>query len=141
MRFWDASALIPLCCRQPASDEVQGLLGRDDDIVVWWGSRVECASALARLERESAFDAVEFGRMRDCLTRLSEGWSEVLAGESLREEALRILRRHPLRAADALQLAAALTWVAGWRGSPQFVCLDARLRQAALREGFELLPG
>lgn len=61
------------------------------------------------------------------------------AGLSLREQlkdlAKRLLRVHPLRTADALQLAAALVYRA--EGSPlDFVCLDERLCSAAEREGF-----
>jgi hypothetical protein len=47
---------------------------------------------------------------------------------------------HPLRAADALQLGAALVWCEEQSHGEVFVCLDARLREAARREGFSLAP-
>ena len=47
----------------------------------------------------------------------------------------RVLRVHPLRAADALQLAAALEW-SGGAASGMFITYDERLRDAASREGF-----
>jgi hypothetical protein len=47
---------------------------------------------------------------------------------------------HPLRGADALQLAAALIWRAARQGPHEFACLDQRLRDAASREGFVLAP-
>ena len=59
---------------------------------------------------------------------------------ALRERAGRLLRRHPLRAADALQLAAALAWTEHAPGGERFVCLDDRLRVAATREGFAISP-
>jgi hypothetical protein len=51
-----------------------------------------------------------------------------------------VLAAHPLRAADALQLAAALVWTGEAAAGEAFVCLDERLRDAARREGFEVLP-
>jgi hypothetical protein len=48
---------------------------------------------------------------------------------------LRLLRVHPLRAAGALQLAAALEW-AGAPPDGELVTFDERLREAAVREGF-----
>jgi hypothetical protein len=50
------------------------------------------------------------------------------------------LRAHPLRAADALQLAAALMWCDEAPTGETLVCLDDRLRDAARREGFAILP-
>ena len=47
---------------------------------------------------------------------------------------------HPLKTADAPQLAAALRWCEGDTASASFVCLDDRLRRAALSEGFDVLP-
>jgi len=58
----------------------------------------------------------------------------------LRDRAGRLLRSHPLRAGDALQLAAALAWAEDAPGADPFVCLDDRLRDAASREGFQTLP-
>ncbi len=49
-------------------------------------------------------------------------------------------KTHPLSAADALQLAAGLLWADGRPAHHDFVCLDQRLREAAQREGFRVLP-
>ncbi len=77
---------------------------------------------------------------RQILDILRGAWSEVLPSENLRRRAERLLAVHPLRAADALQLAAALLWARGATNEHAFVCFDERLRQAAVREGFSLLP-
>jgi len=58
----------------------------------------------------------------------------------VRARAARLLSLHPLRAADALQLAAALVWCRERTAEAPFVCLDDRLRLAAAREGFRVLP-
>jgi len=59
--------------------------------------------------------------------------------EEVRRQARRLLRVHPLRAADALQLGAAIVWAGRYEGR-EFVSLDARLREAARLEGFAVLP-
>ena len=73
------------------------------------------------------------------LKQLADNWHEVEPGGTVRESAVRFLRVHSLRAADALQLAAA--FVAAERRPPslQFVTLDERLADAARKEGFELV--
>ena len=96
---------------------------------------MECGSAIARLHREGLLTAREDSAARALLRLLRESWYEIQPGDAVREQALRVLRLHPLRAADALQLAAALEWA----GSPPegaFVAFDERLQSAARREGF-----
>lgn len=135
MRFWDSSALVPLLLCQPQTALARQLLEQDGELVVWWGSPVECASAIARLGREGHLTAKAEQDARSLLDALRRSWFEVQPGDAVRTQALRLLRFHPLRAADALQLAAALEWA----GSPpegDFVTLDGRLREAAQREGF-----
>jgi predicted nucleic acid-binding protein len=140
MRYWDSSAIVPLCCDQPASRDVLSLLAADDELVVWWATPVECASALARLEREGALSERELRPARAVLAAMSKRWSEVNATPAVRDLAEQLLRRHPLRAADALQLAAALVWRTGLPANSPLVALDDRLRTAATAEGFQALP-
>ncbi len=135
MRFWDSSALVPLCLTQRISDRARKLYDEDPELVVWWGSPVECASALARLRREAVIDAEGETDARAVLGRLAETWYEVQPGGPVREQAIRLLRIHPLRAADALQLAAGLEW-GGPAPSGGFITFDDRLKEAARREGF-----
>ncbi len=134
MRFWDTSAVVPLLVFEDASRICLSLLAEDLGLVVWWGTRLECASALARLERSGA--SVHPARER--LDVLATAWAEVEPTEPLRRTAVRLLRVHPLRAADALQLAAAVVWSEGAPGMP-FVTLDDRLADAADREGFRVI--
>ena len=140
MRFWDASAIVPLLFSERWSEPVGELLSEDSSMVVWWGSRVECISALWRREREDQLGAAEARQALVLLDQLAGAWSELLPSEALRAQAERALAVHPLRAADALQLAAALTWRREPARSAELVCLDERLRDAASREGFVLLP-
>lgn len=135
MRFWDSSAIVPLCLEQPLTERARTLHRADPELVVWWGSPIECASAVARLHRERHLTDEQEAGARQLLATVQASWFEMLPGEAIREQALRLLRVHALRAADALQLAAALEW-AGSPATGEFVTFDARLSAAARREGF-----
>ena len=140
MRFWDSSALVPLLVRETRTAGMQAMYRRDHDIAAWWGSEVECASAIGRLERDGALDSTGAVRALARLDRLSAAWREILPGTEVKLTARRFLRVHPLRAADALQLAAAFLAAEGRPSTLEFVCLDERLSDAARREGFVLKP-
>ena len=138
MRFWDASAIVPLLMTEVATKALQGRAGSDPAMLVWWATEVECASAIARLERDGALDAAAVNAAFDRLKRLGEGWHEVEPSDAVREAAVRFLRVHPLRAADALQLAAAFVAAERRPSSLEIVTLDERLAAAARKEGFVL---
>ena len=140
MRFWDTSAVVPLCVVEPATPQVRRLADADPSLVVWWGTRTECVSALARRRRDGQLAAQAEQRARRVLSALAAEWSEVLPSEPLRLRAERLLGVHALRAADALQLAAALLWARGETVIHTVVSFDERLREAARREGFQVVP-
>ena len=136
MTFWDSSALVPLLAAEPRTPAVQAHYVRDSEVVVWWGSPVECASAIARLERDGALGPADTSESFSRLDALAPSWMEVEPTDEVREAARRFLRVHPLRAADALQLAAAFVAAERRPSSLAFVTLDERLRAAAAKEGF-----
>lgn len=140
MRFWDTSAVVPLCVAEPESEAVGRIARADPGLVVWWATRSECVSALARRRRDRALDARDEERARRVLFALAEQWSEVLPTEALRRRSERLLAVHSLRTADAFQLAAALLWSRGETTSHVVVSLDERLREAVGREGFQVEP-
>jgi hypothetical protein len=140
MIFWDASAIVPLCLDEPQSRVLKGLLKRENAMAVWWGSIVECHSAVARLRCEEVLRESEEDWVRQLLEVLAEAWTEIEPSRDVREIASRLLLVHPLRAADSLQLAAALVWADKRPKGHRFACLDARLREAVRKEGFTLLP-
>jgi len=139
MIFWDASAIVPLLVADSTTPRLQALARQDSDMLVWWGSEAECISALARLERSASLDAKAMALAAGRLKQLARGWHEIEPGEVVRESAVRFLRVHPLRAADALQLAAAFTASEHRPASLQMVTLDKRLADAARKEGFALV--
>jgi uncharacterized protein len=139
MRFWDASAIVPLLMTEPTTKTAQALIEKDPTMLVWWATEVACASAIARLEREGALDEPAVTHAFDRLKQLAYGWHEIDPSDPIREAAIRFLRVHPLRGADALQLAAA--FIAADRRPPSLdmVTLDERLAVAARKEGFTLV--
>ena len=145
MRFWDASAIVPLLVAESSTRRLQTLAAEDSAILVWWGCEVECVSALARLEREGAFNEAAMTAALARLRQLVAGWHEVDPSDAIREAATRFLRVHPLRAADALQLAAAFLAAERRPASLELVTLDDRVAAAARKEGFTVidlaLPG
>jgi hypothetical protein len=139
MNFWDSSAILPLLVAEAITPAIQDLYTEQPEMVAWWGTPVECASALARLERDGQMDATSVSQAMRVLDQLGESWHEIQPVDTVRQMSRRLLRAHPLRAADSLQLAAALIACEHQPGSWQFICLDRRLGMAAEREGFRVV--
>ena len=139
MKFWDASAVVPLLLTEPTTSSVQALAAKDPAMLVWWATEVECASAIARLEREGSIDESAVTQAFERLKQLAGGWHEIDPSDTIREAAVRFVRVHPLRAADALQLAAAFIAAERRPSSLELVTLDDRLAVAARKEGFVLI--
>jgi uncharacterized protein len=140
MKFWDSSAVIPLCLKEQMSERLKGMMKADEEIIVWWASRVECLSALSRRRREGVLGTDAELKAREILSAMAVEWSEVQPTELVRQRAERLLAIHPLRSADAFQLAAALIWAQENPRGFELVCLDRNLREAAHKEGFSVLP-
>jgi len=141
VRFWDSSALVPLICREAQSNRCRVWLREDPSIVVWALAGTEIVSALARRRRDGAMTAAAFTTAKRRLIRLETAWNEVANLDSVRARARRLLETHPLRAADALHLGAALLAVEERPHGVVFVTFDRWLADAAEREGFEVLSG
>lgn len=128
------------CYLSVSVSQLTSLVRQDDRMVVWWETRIECMSAIFRRSRAQGLEETSASRARQALDLLSATWSEIEPGRVVRALAERLLAVHALRAADALQLAAALTWSDGAPRGVTVVCLDSRLREAAVREGFIVQP-
>lgn len=140
MRYWDASALVPLVVAEPASDAVRSQLAEDGHIVTWAWSRTEIVSAVERRTREGRLSRTLRREVLERFSRFAENWDEVTEILAVRARANALLARHPLRAADAGQLAAALLVQEQLAAPLAFVCLDARLAYAAELESLRVIP-
>jgi predicted nucleic acid-binding protein len=132
--------MVPQLLRESTTERVEILLRRDPQVVLWWGTPVECISALARLHRQGSLPNTALRRSQNLLEQIRERAYEVQPVEEIRARAERLLLTHRLRAADALQLAAALAWCRDEPRGIGFISLDDRLRGAAATEGFSVMP-
>lgn len=140
MRFWDASAVVSLLVPEAFSAETHRLRREDGEMAVWWATEVECVSALWRRYRAGVVAETSLKIALSGLADLLAGCETILPAEQVRERTLRLLGLHPLGCADAFQLAAALLWCRERPSGVGFISLDGRLRSAAMREGFTVLP-
>jgi predicted nucleic acid-binding protein len=138
--FWDSSAVVPVLIAEARSSGMSALLRSDRAPAIWWACPVECQSALHRRRREKVLSPAALAEALRRLARFVEDVDVVAPTDRLRERAGRTLAAHSLRAADALQLAAALVWSDDAAAGEALVSLDDDLREAARREGFAVLP-
>jgi predicted nucleic acid-binding protein len=139
VKFWDASAVVPLIIKEAGSELVRPWLRDDPDMVLWILSRLELVSAIERRARERKLTARQRTLALGRIERLSKDAHEVSDVAAVRSRAVPLLARHPLRAADAVQLSAALVVADPEPSSLTLVALDRRLAEAAQREGLRVL--
>jgi predicted nucleic acid-binding protein len=139
VRFWDASALVPTFLEEISTPQVRSWQAIDPGVTIWMMTVVEVMSAIARKQRErpglTELCEQAISNVRDAAVT----WVEVEDAAAARYQAERIVVNYPLRAADALQLGAALIAADGDPQSLELVTLDGRLADAARREGFPVL--
>jgi uncharacterized protein len=136
MRFWDSSAIVPLLVSQTGSERVDAWFREDRELVLWTLTGVEITSALWRLAREGALIEGHARVAEQRAAELAAASRVVIDVDAVKAYAQRLLRVHTLRAADALQLGAALVWANGRPDGRSLCTLDDRLALAAQREGF-----
>ena len=138
MRFWDSSAVVPLIVAQPASSQADAWLSEDPELALWTLTAVEVTSALRRLVRENQLAERDANTAEARVDELAKTCHLVVNVEAVKSQARRLLRLHSLRAAEAMQLGAALEWAGGHPTGRLFVTLDAQLARVAAREGFRV---
>lgn len=141
MRFWDASAVVPLIIEEPTSDLVRAWIEDDQEVALWALTRIEVASAIERRAREGRLSAAHRAAALRRLATFTDIAHEVTDLLTVRSKSLAVLARHPIRAADAAQLGAALVFADPDPSSLTVAVLDRRLADAAAREGFDVLTG
>jgi predicted nucleic acid-binding protein len=132
--------VIPLLVFQPTSSEVDGWFSQDSEMALWTLTSVELASAMRRLVREGTLDERQANEAEARADELLQTSHLVINVETVKVQARRLLRLHTLRAADAMQLGAALEWSAGRPLGRVLHTLDTQLGRAAAREGFRVIP-
>lgn len=143
MRFWDTSAIVPLLVREAQSNRMRELMRRDTEILASFITPIEVTSAIWRRLHHGELDPTDRTNAESQFADVSRNWFEVAEFQHVKEVALDLLARHPLRSADALQLASAIVGLRNARQEPfdlPFVTLDTDLAEAARAEGFPVLP-
>jgi predicted nucleic acid-binding protein len=139
LRFWDTSALVPLLQVEERTERADRWVLEDPVLVVWRLTSTEALSAIERRRRLGDATEEQAGRSRSLLSKLWNSTNVVEDVGAAQRRAARLLRVHPLRAADALQLAAALAWAEDQPDGHVFLSFDDRLGEAAAKEGFTVL--
>ena len=125
MRFWDSSAIIPLLVEEPTTGSMTAYYQAQPEMVAWWSSTLECASALARLEREGHLDTASATQAFVQLQSLHATWNEIQPLDIVRATAQRLVRVHPLRAAN--RFSSELLWLPAITGRrPGSSCVSMR---------------
>ena len=141
MKFWDTSALAPLLIDEPSTPSMRALVAADPDVIVWTFSSVELLSVFGRLGRQTPALADLLPGVRLDAMDLFRHWTTVTHVEGAKRRAERLVGVHPLSAADALQLGAALLASGDRPETLPFVTLDRNLARAAQLEGFRVVAG
>ena len=139
MKFWDTSALVPLIVDEPTTEPARQVVSRDADVAIWMLTSVELLSTLGRLSRRAT-------GLDDLLPTLRSGAFDLVGRCAVitdvggaRRRAERLVGVHPLAAADALQLGAALIACNDRPETLDFVTLDLQLARCARLEGFPVI--
>lgn len=140
MRFWDSSSIVPLCTKEDATDKILNLYLHPSQLAVSRTTIVEVNSSIARKGRVADLTSTGVARALSAIASLRKDWVEIDITTTVLDLACDLLYLHPLRAADAIQLAAALTWCDHSSRGREFVCLDRRLATVAAEVGFTVLP-
>ncbi len=124
---------------EPGSRWARAWLTEDDRVVTWAWTRTEITGAIERVAREGTLNRPQRRAALDRLESFAAEWDEVTDVLAVRARANSVLARHPLRAADAGQLGAALLVNELVSEPLVFLCFDRRLCEAAEREGLRVV--
>lgn len=136
MRFWDSSALVPLVLEEARSPACRAAARSDQDVIVWMFTETEVLAAIQRARLVNRIDDTQLAVAERRVEQLSRAWRVVADASSVQLEARAVIRRHKMRAADSLQLAAARVWSNGRFKGKGFVVADHGLASAAAADGF-----
>ena len=138
-RYFDASALVKRYVHEVESPAVNRWLGESSSATCRL-SEAEIAATLARKLRDHELSSATHKQKIALLNadlvsmRVIEMSPAIFVGVNA------VVERYPLRAGDALHLAAALILRDVLGEELEFVCYDTRLRRAAQAEGLRVLP-
>ena len=107
--------------------------------VIWWGTRVEIYSGLARLKRLNTIDDNGVASAIRKWETFEREANVIKPVEYVIDVAATLPALYQLRSQDAFQLAAALVWCREKPRNRPFVSADQRLADAACEAGFDAI--
>ncbi len=137
IRYFDASALVKRYVEEDHSKTVWELLS-SGKVATSRLSEVETVSVLARRCREGAFPESERDRILQQIPHDLETFYVIEILPEVTALTYPLLRRHRLRAGDALQLASCLYLSENLDHAIPFIAFDSRLTDAAGAEGLDV---
>jgi predicted nucleic acid-binding protein len=128
--FFDSSAFAKRYIDEAGSDVVEKCCLEATDLALCIICVPEILSALNRRVRERAISKTDYGRLKRHLLEDVRDATIVNLTPDVMAQAVKALERSPLRAADAMHIAAAEEW-----GADMFVSADQRQLSAARAVG------
>lgn len=134
IHFLDTSALTKRYAEEHGSGAVRALFRSRKRLAVSRLAHAEISAALARKERDGALSRAQADAIFERLGSDFEAFAVVEIKAAIVARVPAIVRRHPLRGYDAVQLACALA-IRDAKAAVTFWCTDRELERAALAEG------
>jgi predicted nucleic acid-binding protein len=128
-----------LIVEEATSPLARGWIDEDEEVALWAFTRIEVVSAIERRAREGRLSAAQRAGALKRIAAFTDAAHELTDVLTVRTKALSLLARHPIQAADAAQLGAALVLADPDPSTLTMVVLDRRLADAAAREGLDVL--
>ena len=139
-RFFDTSAFVALLRDEPSTATVVGLDASAREV---YGSQIlfaESITAIHRWMREGHLSGSDRDFLRERLNQNLMRFRIQPIDDRVNASVVIFTEKYPIRAADAIQLASWSVLQAALDEQIAFVCLDHRLREAAVREGGVVEP-
>lgn len=138
--YADSSALVKAFLDETGREEFLEVLAGATTVATARLAYVEARAAFARAARERRLSAAD---VRAAARALDQRWSQLAVVElddMIAREAASLADARPLRSADAIHLASALSVAGDESASMTFACWDARLWTQARAIGFVMSP-
>jgi len=138
--FLDTSALAKCYLEEQGTERMLDIFESGAVLFVSHLSLVEAASAGMSRFRRGELNGELLVELLACLENdFQLRFRVVPVSAAVLSESVAVVRRHPVRAADAIQLASALSVRGPGKSGPLFVSSDKTLNAAAANEGLEIL--
>jgi hypothetical protein len=142
--YFDSSAVVKIYLDEIGSDWVETLClqNSEGEIGISQIAGAEVFAAINRRHRSGDIDTLTLETALDAFeSDFTRFFVRIPVSLFIIQRAMKLIRRHPLRGYDAVQLATALEWAdrlaSFGLAKPIFVSADNNLNQAAILEGLQ----